>query len=153
MGSRYKNLYLILPKGEIESVNDPYCTLMTVKGEILTVTRVCQHCGKEFTAFRTTTQCCSDHCAKRYYKTKKKAEKIEASNKQTFKVKIKPFEVLQAKDFLSVSETSQLLSCSTRTIRRLIDAGIINAVRFSTRKTIIRRKDIEILFYENSINP
>jgi excisionase family DNA binding protein len=117
---------------------------------LLRVVRVCKHCGKDFIAQRTTTNCCSERCAKMYYKTKKKDEKIEASNKETFQIKIKPYEQLKAKEFLTVPEVSLLLNCSRPTIYRLIEQGTINALRLSKRKTIIRRIDIDSLFYPNN---
>ena len=44
------------------------------------VQRICQFCGKEFTARTTVTKYCSDVCAKRAYKARKRTEKVEISN-------------------------------------------------------------------------
>jgi len=81
-----------------------------------------------------------------YYKTKKRNEKIELSDKETHSIKLKPIEEIQAKEFLSVGDTAKLLNCSLRTIYRLINNGTINAVNLSERKTTIRRADIDALF-------
>lgn len=43
----------------------------------LTINRVCEHCGANFTAKTTTTRFCSDSCAKRAYKRRKRQECIE----------------------------------------------------------------------------
>ena len=42
------------------------------------VQRICQHCGNEFTARTTTTQYCGDTCAKRAYKARLRAAKVES---------------------------------------------------------------------------
>ena len=117
------------------------------------ILRVCKHCGKDFIAQRATTQSCSDHCAKMYYKTKKRNEKIEVSDKETLSIKLKPIEEIKAKEFLTVRDTAKLLNCSHRTIYRLIDNGTINAVNLSERKTIIRRIDIDYLFTQSINTP
>lgn len=110
------------------------------------VLRICKNCGKEFVAQKSTTQSCSDHCAKMYYKTKKRNEKIEVSNTETLSIKLKPIEALKAKEFLTVREAAKLLNCSIRTMYRLIDSGTIRAVNLSERKTTIRRADIDNIF-------
>ena len=69
------------------------------------VQRICQHCGKEFTARTTVTQYCSGTCSKRAYKARLKVSKIEASNKETQLIKIQPIEQLKAKAFLSIADT------------------------------------------------
>jgi excisionase family DNA binding protein len=110
------------------------------------VQKVCAYCGKDFIAQRTHTQACSDNCAKRLYKLKKRGEKIEQVKAQTFTIKTQPFEVLKAKEFLTVRETAQLLNCSRPMVYRLIEQGTIQALNVSQRKTIIRRIDIDSLF-------
>ena len=32
------------------------------------VNKICQFCGNKFMAKKTTTKCCSDDCAKKFYK-------------------------------------------------------------------------------------
>lgn len=110
------------------------------------IKRICQFCSKEFTARTTVTLHCSPACAKRAYKARKKAKKIEISNQETMVMQSKPYDVLNAKEFLTVREVATLLNCSIRTTYRLIDFGTIKAVNLSIRKTLIRRSDIEMLF-------
>lgn len=47
------------------------------------ILKVCQACGREFVARTTVTACCSDPCAKKYYKEKKRQEKISQANLKT----------------------------------------------------------------------
>ena len=110
------------------------------------IQRICQNCGKEFTAKTTVTKCCSDDCAKRLYKKRKRTFNIEKSDKETFSFKIKPIEELKAKEFLTVREVAKLLNCSLRTTYRLISMGSLKATNLFERKTLVRRADIEILF-------
>ncbi len=109
------------------------------------VQRICQFCGKEFTAKTTVTKYCGDTCAKRAYKARKKDEKIENSNKETYLIKIQPIEELKAKPFLSISETCKLLGISRRTIYRMIERGELNTGK-AGRRTILRRSDLEKIF-------
>jgi excisionase family DNA binding protein len=110
------------------------------------VQRICQHCGNEFTAKTTVTQFCSPDCAKRAYKERLKAVKIEISNKQTQSIINRPIEILKAKEFLTVRDVSTLLNISLRTTYRLIEQGNIRAVNLSERKTLVKRSDIDRIF-------
>ena len=110
------------------------------------VQRVCQNCGREFTARTTVTKCCSDACSKRLYKKHQRSASIEKSDKETFSIKIKPIEELNAKEFLTVREVATLLQCSLRTTYRLINFGNLKATNLFERKTLVKRSDIDILF-------
>src|SRR5688572_26081110 len=92
------------------------------------VQRICQHCSKEFTARTTVTKYCSDDCAKKAYKVRLKAFKIEASNIETRQIKMLPLEQIKQKEFLTVRDVAILLTCSIRTAYRLIEQGDIKAV-------------------------
>jgi hypothetical protein len=41
------------------------------------VTKVCEFCGKKFTAHKMTTRFCSHQCSQRNYKTEKREQKLE----------------------------------------------------------------------------
>ncbi|MDW7691477.1 helix-turn-helix domain-containing protein [Flammeovirgaceae bacterium SG7u.111] len=107
------------------------------------VQRICQHCSKEFTARTTVTKYCSDNCAKRAYKARKKAEKVGKSNTET--TKQRPIEEIKAKEFLTVREVSILLGCSTRTAYRLIDNGTLKAVNLAERMTRVKKSELNNL--------
>jgi len=110
------------------------------------VQRICHYCDKEFTARTTVTKYCSDVCAKRAYKARKRAEKIKNSNKETTQIKIQPVEILKAKEFLTVQETAKLIGCSIRTAYRLIDNGTIKAVNLAERMTRVNRSELNKIF-------
>ncbi|HBY69363.1 MAG TPA: DNA-binding protein [Flavobacteriaceae bacterium] len=109
------------------------------------VKRICQYCNNDFTAKTTVTKYCSDNCAKRAYKARKRKEKINTSNKETIKILNKPVEQLKAKEVLTVSETSTLIGCSKRTTYRLIESGKLKAVNLGERMTRIKRSEIDKL--------
>lgn len=106
--------------------------------------KICQHCGKTFTAKTTVTSFCSDFCAKRNYKKRKREEKIQlAIIKENER---KPFNpVVMQKEFLSVDETCQLIGASRWTIYRMIEKGKIKAAKIGSR-TIIHRRPLDNLF-------
>ena len=86
--------------------------------------KTCQHCGNRFTAKTTVTQFCSDTCAKRAYKQRKRNEKIEVAIKEeTEKALYNP--AIAQKEFLTVEEACQLINASRWTIYRLIEKGEI----------------------------
>lgn len=114
------------------------------------IKRVCQHCGKDFIAKTTSTQYCGDNCAKRAYKARKRAEKIEASNAETVKTK-SGIEEIKQKEFLTVRDASILLDCSRRTIYYLIENGIIKSKNISQRLTRIDRAEIDKLFKKKKL--
>lgn len=108
------------------------------------IEKTCQNCGEKFIARTTVTMFCSDSCAKRNYKKRKREEKIDiAIRKENEK---KPFDsVVNLKEFLSIAEVCQLIGTSRWTIYRLINKGNLKASKIGAR-TIIRRNEIDKLF-------
>jgi len=53
------------------------------------IVKICEYCKKEFIAKTTVTQCCSDDCAKRFYKLKKRDRKISQAE-LNMEIKKKP---------------------------------------------------------------
>jgi excisionase family DNA binding protein len=111
------------------------------------VQRICQHCGKEFTARTTVTQYCGDTCSKRAYKARVRTGKVEQSNKETQRIKSQPIEELKAKAFLSIADTCKLVGISRRTVYRIIERGELTTGK-AGKRTIIRRSDLEQLLFE-----
>lgn len=110
------------------------------------VQRICQHCGKEFTARTTVTQYCSDICSKRAYKARVRAGKVEQSDKETQRIKNQPIEEIKAKEFLTVRDTATLLNISIRSVYYYIENGYIEAVNLGQRITRIKRSALDKLF-------
>ena len=110
------------------------------------INKICQNCGTEFEAKKTTSRTCSDPCAKMLYKQKQRLAKIEPATIETAQIKAKPIEELKAKEFLTVREVAKLLNCSRQTVYDIINKGSLKAVNLKVKKTTIKRSEIDKLF-------
>lgn len=111
--------------------------------------KTCQFCGEIFTAKTTVTLFCSDDCAKRAYKKRKRDEKINAAVKQETERSTHNTGISQ-KEFLTVDEACQLIHASRWTIYRLIDRGELRAGKVG-RNTRIPRCAINELLKLNEV--
>lgn len=109
------------------------------------VDKICQYCGNEFEARKTTSKTCSDHCAKMLYKARKRAEKIEIAQAETIKAKSQPIQQLNELEFLTVTQVSKLIGCSRQNVYKLINTGKLAAKNILIKKTIIKRSEIDKL--------
>ena len=132
----------------------PRCTITLHKAPFMSsnlyIPKTCKHCGNAFTARTTVTKYCGDTCAKKAYKARKRKEKVQATltkdmQHQKEAVQIPNLNTVNNKDFLSVTEASQLIGVSRWTIQRMIQQGRLKAVPFG-RKRIVARWQIENLF-------
>jgi len=140
-------------KGEMMHHIAPRCTITLHKAPFMSsnlfIPKTCKHCGNAFTARTTVTQFCGDNCAKRAYKARKRNEKIQTTLEKSLQPKepinhYNPNAVNQ-KDFLSITEASQLIGVSRWTIQRMVQNGRLKSVPFG-RKHIVARWQIENLF-------
>lgn len=114
------------------------------------IQKICELCGKEFTAKTTVTRFCGHTCAAQAYKLRMKETKVSQAIRETNQQKILSLselniEAIKQKDFLSIKEAHTLLGLSERTFFRLMKDGTIQAARLGKR-TIIKRSDIDKLF-------
>lgn len=113
------------------------------------IERTCQVCGKLFIAKTTVTKNCSDSCAKKAYKLRKKQEAIEKSNQEeAYKREEKQFghlNEIQDKQFLNINEASELIGASKWTLARLIRTNQLKASKIGN-KLIIKRTELDKLF-------
>ena len=79
------------------------------------IVKICECCKKEFIAKTTVTQCCSDACAKRFYKMKKRNEaisqammKTEINRKPNAYITEEQVKAVQAKEWLTLKEAALL---------------------------------------------
>ena len=110
------------------------------------IERICQHCNKDFIAKTTVTRYCSDDCAKKAYKARKRAEKIGVSVAEIQQIRQKPIEDLKAREFLTVKNVAQLLNCSVRSVYCYIENGKIKATNIGQRLIRVKRSEIDKLF-------
>lgn len=110
------------------------------------IPKICQFCGKEFIAQKTTTKFCCPPCASRAYKARKRAEKIAAATYTPEKTREELLEEIKHKEVLKVSEAALLMNCSKRAVYHMINDGRLPAAKLSPRKTVVRRADIEAFY-------
>lgn len=118
---------------------------MSSKIEII---KICEFCGKTFTAQKTTTRYCSHSCNSKAYKQGKREFKMVGMNYATMKEIERisdEYEKIKDKEFLSVSETAFLLSVERTTIYRYLHRGKLKGLQMDG-KTFIRRSDIDEMF-------
>ena len=108
--------------------------------------KVCEYCGKTFVAWKSTTRFCSKTCNSRAYKQLRREQRVAAIEKGT---NIRPIEKIKDKTILSHKEVAVLLGLSTRNVYYLIDKGLLKASHLSTRITLIKRNDIEVMLDAN----
>lgn len=118
----------------------------------LHIPKTCEYCGNLFTARTTVTRYCSHKCNSRHYKQIKREEKVKQALRETLKQQTTTPQAVETstinvanKDFLSITEASQLIGVSRWTIQRMIKRGQLKAVPFG-RKHIVARYQIENLF-------
>jgi excisionase family DNA binding protein len=109
------------------------------------IARICEQCGNDFEARKTTSKTCSDRCAKQAYKARQRAAKIDTVAQQVAGIKAKPVDNLQAQTYLTIDESAKLVRVSRRTLYRMNERGELPFTKIS-RRTVISRSDIEQLF-------
>lgn len=110
------------------------------------ITKVCEYCGKEFTAKTTVTQYCSQPCASKAYKRRKMKGKVEEAHRKTKEQLALELEMIKAKEFLTVRDVAKLLNCSRPTVYTYIKEGRLEATNLGERKTLIKRESVDKLF-------
>lgn len=110
------------------------------------IKKICEFCGKEFIAYRTSTRFCSKACTGKSYKLHIRLQQVQ--EKET-EIQINPFNDVRDKEFLSPQEVGKLIGITTRSVYNLIYNGTLKAAHMSSRMTFIKRSDIEIMFDSN----
>lgn len=110
------------------------------------IQKKCKWCGEIFTAHKMSTAYCSHKCANLAYKERVRKERISAYQKElSFKEYNEPLKDLEQREFFTPTTAAKLLGISRATIYRYLTDETIKAVQFKG-KTLIRRKDIDMLF-------
>lgn len=112
-------------------------------GSNIYLQKICEQCGKEFTARTTVTRFCSHTCSSRAYKDRTRKSKVEKIKTDTIRIKTKEIGEIQARDVLTVSEVAALVGCSRRTAYRLAATGTIKSANLGQRLTRIRRSEVD----------
>ena len=106
------------------------------------VKRICQWCGKPFMAKKTTTNYCSPQCSKRGYKHRMKERRMEMREfQEMLEVKNK----LESQEYFTFSQAARLMGVSRQYVYKLVKEDKLRASRLSSRMSLIRRTDIELM--------
>ena len=102
--------------------------------------KVCQFCGNKFIAQKSTTKYCSLTCASRAYKERQKEKRLQDDSRE---IRETNRQKLVEQEYLSITETAELLSISRPTVYRMIADGQLQVLRLGERTTRIKRSDLE----------
>ena len=108
--------------------------------------KVCEYCGKAFIAWKSTTRYCSKTCNSRAYKQQRREQRVAAVEKEFCS---RPIEKIKDKAILSPQEVSTFLGLSIREVYYLIDKGLLKASHLSTRITLIKREEANVMLDNN----
>ena len=118
------------------------------------VLRTCEFCGKEFYAQKVSTRYCSKRCNELAYKQRRRQRQITEAEARVLQ---KPIEEVGNKEFLSLQDASVLFGITKRSVYNLIYNGELQAFKFSSRMTFVRKADIERMFeghiYTKKVKP
>jgi excisionase family DNA binding protein len=119
--------------------------------------KVCQHCNKSFIAKTTVTKFCSDDCAKRNYKKRKRDKKITEAildanemltdahvDAKSVQIPTDGIERLN-RDWLKIEDLSTLLGITERTIYRAIKRSGFPKVKVGRRLLFNKRQVMDYL--------
>lgn len=113
------------------------------------IKKVCEWCGDIFYAQKITTRYCSHTCNSRAYKANKRKERVKTSEALTHRViQERPIEQLRDRPFLSIAETATLLGLSLQGVYKQIYAGRLRASKITSRLSVVKREDIELMLAE-----
>lgn len=103
--------------------------------------KVCQHCGKQFTAKTTVTKFCGDDCSKKAYKKRKRQEKITKSIS-----KPEPsFGPVYNTDYFTVLDIMNYFNISKSSAQRLVKRNNLPKKKIG-RWVYIKKSDLEGIF-------
>lgn len=110
------------------------------------ISKVCVHCGKEFTAQRVTTMFCSSNCARKYRSKQKSEERHKRITTETIRQNIAARDMNSPdSEYIMAADAARFLGLSKRTMVRYIQQGIIKAKKLP-KMTLIEKKHLrEIL--------
>ena len=104
--------------------------------------KVCQHCGIDFIAQKSSTSYCSLSCARSAYKQRQKEKRLQSTKEEVIE---RNRQILSSKEYLSITETSRLLGVSRPTIYKMAKQGIFHLSYLTKRTVRISRKEIDII--------
>ena len=112
------------------------------------INKICEFCGKDFIARKSSTRFCSHQCSNRAYKKEKRQKHVNSQNQITNLIK-QDLEIGN-EEFLTPNKCSILLGVSRATLYRYLESGKIPCVQFQ-KKTLISRAVLDKMFENPSV--
>lgn len=114
------------------------------------IVKICERCGKEFLAQKTTTRFCSHQCSSMAYKDAKRLERKKATEAR---VRARVQEIVHTevgeKELLTFREAAKLLGITKQAMYALVARGTIIAYKLTRRISRIRKTDIDQMLQNN----
>ena len=107
------------------------------------INKICEWCGKEFTAHKCSTRFCSKRCSEHSYKALRRQRHVEENNAAT-RDKVKETSIGNGK-YLTPCQCANMIGVSRATLYRYLEKGKIPCIQFNG-KTLISRASIDKMF-------
>ena len=108
------------------------------------IKKICEYCGQEFYALKTSTRFCSKSCNDRAYKMRQRVNTVKKAESENLTVSQEhTFSVINQKEYLSIKEVGILLGITSRAVYNYIYSGQLKAIKLSTRLTIVHKSDVD----------
>lgn len=105
-----------------------------------TYRKICQHCGKEFIAYTSTTAYCSHRCSGLADKLRRQNDRLKSTTQEVRELQR---QALLDKNFLTLTDAARLMQISRTTLYRIIEINSIPLKRFTDRTVRVAREDID----------
>lgn len=105
-----------------------------------TYRKICQHCGKEFIAYTSTTAYCSHRCSGLADKLRRRNDRLKSTTQEVRELQR---QALLDKNFLTLTDAARLMQISRTTLYRIIELNSIPIKRFTDRTVRIAREDLD----------
>lgn len=108
------------------------------------LSKICEHCGEEFTAKTIRTRYCSHACNRKGYKKEERDKKLSTAKAsirvESLNLRHDPvnWDELTRKPYLTVSESCIILNIRVETLRRWIKEGTVQTKRVGKKHLISR---------------
>jgi excisionase family DNA binding protein len=112
--------------------------------------KVCQFCGNEFIAQKSTTKYCSDTCANRGNKAEKRQERLRIESEA---IKERNRQNLLSQENLSLTDAAALLGISRPTLYKLLNDRGVELLRISKRTIRVKKSDLLNLYQNQPEKP
>lgn len=109
------------------------------------IPKICMFCQNLFEAQKSTTQYCSQKCAAKAYKVRKRQERNQEAQRENLEKLSAPIKELQEREYISVEQAANILGVSRWTVQRAIKQGKLESTKFLGRR-IISQKSFKKFF-------